>query len=442
MRVLLVIYDNDSYTAWLPLGLAYVSSALKRAGFLVDVFDQQVTHAPDHALTEHIERTHPDAVLLSCIGGYYQHARAIALSRAVRAVSYRVLYGIGGHGPAGAPDYFRRICDADFVWAGEAESTLPGVLLGGTPTGIIHGTQVEDVDSLPWPDYDAFNVSAYRMLRMPNCKPTDYVMPVLSGRGCPYHCTFCYRLDDGFRPRKAEAVLEEVRWLQHTHGITYVAFGDELLMSSTRRTEDFCEAILSSGMSFRWSCCGRLNFATKGLVELMKSAGCVFVNYGIEAVDDSVLRNIRKGLTVSQIVSGVEATLAARVSPGLNIIWGNEGDNPETLWAGVNFLKKYVDGSQLRTIRPVTPYPGSPLFDHAVKACMFKDAEDFYARHVNSDLFSVNFMGMSNAEAHQHLWRANDHLLEHYYTQRMHDAKREAADLYKGNSNFRGFRQT
>ena len=442
MRVLLVVYDNDSFTAWLPLGLAYVSAALKRAGMLVDVWDQQVTHAPDCALTVHIERTHPDVVLMSCIGGYYQHARAVALSRAVRAASYRVLYGIGGHGPAGAPDYFQRICDADFTWAGEAESTLPGVLLGPTPAGLIHGTQAEDVDSLPWPDYDAFDVSSYRMLRMPNCKATDYVMPVLSGRGCPYHCTFCYRLDEGFRPRSAPAVLEEVIWLHYTHGITYVAFGDELLMSSTKRTEDFCEAILKVGHKFRWSCNGRLNFATRELVELMKSAGCVFINYGIEAVDDSVLRNIRKGLCVEQIKSGVEATLAAGVSPGLNIIWGNLGDNPETLWAAVHFLLKYGDGSQMRTIRPVTPYPGSPLFDYAVEHGMLLDAEDFYVKHVNSDLFTINFMGMDNGEAHRHLNAANAALIEGYYEAQKMDTLRRACSLYAGNSNFRGFRRT
>lgn len=442
MRALLVIYDNDSYTAWLPLGMAYVSSALKRAGIVVDVWDQQINHAPDHALTEHIERTHPDAVLLSCIGGYYQHGRALALSRAVRAASYRVLYGLGGHGPAGAPDYFRKVCDADFVWAGEAESTLPGMLLGPPPAGLIRGAQVEDVDSLPWPDYDAFDVSAYRMLRMPNCKPTDYVMPVLAGRGCPYHCTFCYRLDEGFRPRAAESVLEEVRWLQDKHGISYVAFGDELLMSSRGRTEKFCDAVLRSGLSFRWSCNGRLNVVTRDLAALMKRAGCVFINYGIEALDNDVLRNIRKGLTLDQIVDGVEATLAAGVSPGLNILWGNLGDTTETLWAAVRFLLKYGDGSQLRTIRPVTPYPGSPLFDYAVEHGMISDAADFYRKHINSDLFTVNFMGMDNFDAHRCLREANTALINAYFDSQCDETIKRAGELYLGDANFRGFRHT
>jgi len=45
---------------------------------------------------------------------------------------------------------------------------------------------------------------------------------------------------------------------------------------------------------------------------------------------------------------------------------------------GVDFLLKYDDGAQMRTIRPVTPYPGSPLYYYAIKKGLLRDCEDFY----------------------------------------------------------------
>ena len=162
----------------------------------------------------------------------------------------------------------------------------------------------------------------------------------------------------GIRRRSSESIIEEIGYLQENYRITYFAFSDELLMSSVNRTMALCEDFLRSGLKFRWRCNGRLNYANPELLQLMKRAGCVFINYGIEAMDDQVLKKMKKGLTVKQIVKGVEETLDAGISPGLNIIFGNLGDNRQTLNKGVELLKD-DDGAQMRTIRPVTPYPGA-----------------------------------------------------------------------------------
>ena len=71
------------------------------------------------------------------------------------------------------------------------------------------------------------------------------------------------------------------------------------------------------------------------------------------------------------------------ISPGLNFIFGNKGDNKETIKSTVDFMLKYDDFAQKRTIRPVTPYPGSPLYYDAIEMGLLdKDnpAEDFYER--------------------------------------------------------------
>ena len=269
-------------------------------------------------------------------------------------------------------------------------------------------------------------------------------MPVLSGRGCTFTCNFCYRLDEGFRPRASEGLVEEIRLLKKNYGITYVAFSDELLMSSEERVVGLCNAFIKAGLNVKWDCNGRLNYAKSNVLKLMKKAGCVFINYGIEAMDDQVLKNMRKALTVGQIVKGIECTLEAGMSPGYNIIFGNIGDSMETLRKGVEFLLKYDDGAQMRTIRPVTPYPGSPLYYHAIKAGLLKDCADFYEnKHINSDLLAINFTDMTDVEFHKSLCEANIELLTNYFDKKARSMISQAEKLYlEKDATFRGYRHS
>jgi radical SAM superfamily enzyme YgiQ (UPF0313 family) len=251
-------------------------------------------------------------------------------------------------------------------------------------------------------------------------------------------------MDEGRRERAAESIIEEINKLQKDYAISYFDFQDELLMSSTRRTVELCEAFLKAKLKLKWFCNGRLNYAKPDILRLMKKAGCVFINYGIESLDETALRNMKKGLTVKQIEKGIENTLAADISPGFNIIFGNIGETAESLRLGVDFLLKYDDHAQLRTIRPVTPYPGSPLYYYAIEQGLLKDCEDFYEKkHINSDLLSVNFTNLTDEEVHRLLYGANKQLVENYFTFQAEEYIKNAEMLYfQKDASFRGFRQT
>ncbi len=174
-------------------------------------------------------------------------------------------------------------------------------------------------------------------------------------------------MDKGFRPRNNELIFEEIKFLISEYRISYIDFSDELLMSSKQRVIDFCNDLIKAKLNIKWACNGRLNYASPEVLKLMKKAGCVFINYGIESYDDETLKIMNKTLTTNQIQKGIEATLEIGISPGFNIIFGNVGETKEILKKGVDFLLKYDDGAQLRTIRPVTPYPGSALYYRAIE---------------------------------------------------------------------------
>ena len=213
-----------------------------------------------------------------------------------------------------------------------------------------------------------FPIEYYRLMRLPHSTNHDFVMPVLSARGCTFKCNFCYRMETGYRIRNAEAIVEEIRYLQKQYRINYIDFADELLMSSKTRVEELCQAFQKAKLKFKWFCNGRLNYAEPSILKLMKDTACVFINYGIEAFDDEVLKSMNKALTTRQIVNGIETTLDAGISPGFNIIFGNIGDNEQTLQKGVDFLLKYDDCAQLLNDPPSNTVSGVPT----LRPCHYK----------------------------------------------------------------------
>ncbi|MBI4284064.1 MAG: radical SAM protein [Chloroflexi bacterium] len=462
MKVLLIAYDNGSYIHEFPMGIAYIASALRQAGHDVVLYNQDKFHYPESHLVDYLTKNRFDVVGLGVIGGYYQYQKLLKISEAVNRVPNRPLYILGGHGPAPDPEYFLKKTEADVIILGEGEltvvdlldalehqrslSTVKGIayLDGGHLVQTSPRELIKDLDSIPLPAWELFPMDYYALIREPHIENHERAFSVLSGRGCPFRCNFCYRIEKGFRPRTPESIIEEIQMLKQDYGISYIEFLDELLMSSVQRTVALCEAFIKANLSIKWNCNGRLNYAKPEVLKVMKKAGCVFINYGIESLDDNMLKVMHKNLTVAQITRGIEATLAEGISPGFNIIFGNIGETPEILQKGVDFLLKYDDHSQLRTIRPVTPYPGCDLYYYAIEKGLLKDCADFYEnKHINSDLLSVNFTGLSDDEFYRVLFEANKTLLENYYQHLSESMIGVAERLYfQKDASFRGFRQT
>ena len=303
---------------------------------------------------------------------------------------------------------------------------------------------IQDIDNIPFPAYDLFNMEHYVLYPQPNSDRSDRGAEILSGRGCPFKCNFCYRMDTGFRPRSSEKIIEEIEFLKTEYKVTYISFIDELLMSSVERTVEFCNMMIEKRVNVKWCCNGRLNFASKDkeMLRLMKNAGCVFINYGIESMDDEALKRMNKNLTTKMVIKGVENTLDVGISPGLNIIFGNLGENRKSIESDVEFLLKYDDHAQLRTIRPVTPYPGTDLYKYAIEQGKIKDIEDFYEnKHINSDLLTCNFTELTDDEYYDALHWANNVLLENYLKKAQKMNKECLNKLYvQKDADFRGFR--
>ena len=464
MRILMVVYDNGSYDHNFPMGLGAIAAILIKEGHEIEIWNQDMHHWPDDYLRIYLDENKFDAVVISLIAGYYQYQKCKRLSKAINSSKQRPTYIIGGYGPTPEPEFFLRKMECDIVALGEGEitavklfdalanhkslDTVPGIGfidISGKFIETPRPPQVEDLDSLPWYPYELFPMEYYRLVRFPEMGATEFAMPMMSARGCPFKCTFCYRMDPGYRKRDSELLLDEVEFLNKEYGIGYISFQDDLLMSSVSHTEEVCREFLKRKLPVNWDCNGRLNYCSPELLKLMKDAGCVYINYGIESMDQKVLNTMKKGLNHNMIVNGIEWTLDVGINPGLNFIFGYPDDNKKTPKKSVDFLLKYDNQAEKRTIRPVTAYPGSPIYYDAIRLGLLdKDnpPEDFYeVKHLNSDLISTNFTKMDDDEFYECLDWANKKLMKNYFDTQRDNTLAQIEYLYKTkDASFRGFR--
>jgi anaerobic magnesium-protoporphyrin IX monomethyl ester cyclase len=324
------------YEAHPPLGLLYLTSVLEQKGFTVDLVDYQV-----------LPRVRPEAdpfdldTALDFIG---ETAGIVGFSCMANLLPFTILAAerlkqrhpektilLGGVGPFGVEtEILERFPWIDIVVRGEAESTLPRLLealpdrerLAGVPglflrrpDGSILQTarpeRIPDLDRLPLPAYHRLDMAAYD------------AFGIISSRGCPYGCrsvapvwdrTTTYRSHDG--------ILEEIRLLHESYGVTTVLFQDEFFYSSEAKILDFCDRLQASGLPMRWKCYGRVNLVTERAMRRMAEAGCVQLRFGIESGSDRVLKRVVKGFEFGDSLRSV--TLALRIFESVEtfFIWG------------------------------------------------------------------------------------------------------------------------
>ena len=115
MRMLLIVYDNDSYVPCFPQGLAYIAAVLRQNGIDVEIYNQDYHHYPEEHLTEYLNKNRFDVVGFGIIAGYYQYRKLLSISKAINNAKTRPYYILGGHGPAPEPEFFLRKTRADAI---------------------------------------------------------------------------------------------------------------------------------------------------------------------------------------------------------------------------------------------------------------------------------------------------------------------------------------
>ncbi|HWQ95960.1 MAG TPA: radical SAM protein [Candidatus Methylomirabilis sp.] len=460
MKILFVIYDNEGAYNPIPMGACYVTAYLKKNGVEdIHFYSQDIYHYPEEHLTEYISNNNFDIIGLGFTAGYFQYNKILKICNAINMAKNRPFVVLGGHGPTPTPEFFMKITKADAVVMGEGEKpflnlvkalennislyNVKGIAFRDGDRYIINERDgpIKDLDTIPFPYYDLLPMEYYVNSKLYNMKKTDRMMYMITSRGCNYRCNFCQRLEKGIRFRSVENIIEELKRYVRDYRINYVVFWDELFMFSEKRVAEITGAILNENIKINYWCTGRMNIVNPKILKMLKESGCTYIDYGIEQFDNNSLQKMNKKQTEEQIINGIELTKKAGINIAFNIIFGNVGDTRESLQKSVDLLKKYNDYGQLRVIRPVTPYPGSPLYDTSVERKLLTGPEDFYKKHKNVELLTVNFTDIPDDDFYKLMFETNKEIITDYYNNMKDETIKHFYDVYfKGDMGYRGAR--
>jgi anaerobic magnesium-protoporphyrin IX monomethyl ester cyclase len=281
---------------------------------------------------------------------------------------------VGYFGPfaASVPDFY---CDsADFVVKEEIENIAPALAQGEIPQGTISAGFVENLDSLPFPSWDQFDLRRFRYQIVTG---KGITLPMLGSRGCPYTCNYCpYLVNSKYRVREPESIVDEIRYLVSKYNIRGVAFRDPNLTFDKKRARVFSELLLRHNIDIRWGMEARTDRLDPDLIDLLFRSGLRSVEVGIESSNHRVLRiNRRKAIADSQQERVIEHCHKLGIRVIANYTLGLPNDTIEGIRDTIRYAKRLNTFAIQFTV--TTPYPGTQFYD-AVKDNIFeKDWERF-----------------------------------------------------------------
>jgi radical SAM superfamily enzyme YgiQ (UPF0313 family) len=231
---------------------------------------------------------------------------------------------------------------------------------------------IMDLDKIPFPDLDGFDINTYLGLQQPNDNLYLYIddnprfYPIISSRGCPYNCTFCYHpLGQKYRSRSVDNFIEEIEYVINMYDVKNLAIFDELLSNDRKRLFEICMRLKGLSRPVNWMCQLRVDSVDEEMLRVMKDAGCFIVSYGFESANDKVLKSMNKFITAKQIDKALR--LARKIGIGVQgyFIFGDPAETKETAYETLDFWEARKDYHI--TLGYIRPYPGSVLWKSEFK---------------------------------------------------------------------------
>lgn len=366
-----------------PLWLAYATGVLEQDGFQVRLVDAPAAGFDFAAVIELLGEFQPQLVLMETSTPSILNDLEVAKAVKARFPGMFVLL-VGPHVTALPGETLSQNSAVDAVARGEYEYTvrdLARALAGGgelsaveglsfTDRGgeIIHNPErdlIQDLDSLP------FASEVYkRHLRIEDYFYSIALYPqvtLVTGRGCPYKCTFCLWpqtiTGSRYRLRSISNVLEEFAFIaEELPQVRDIFIEDDTFTADQERCVDLAKGLLNQGKRQTFTANSRANVAYETLTWLRK-AGLRLLCVGFESGDQQVLNAMRKGIRVEQFYQFRQDARRAGVLIHGCFMAGNPGETRESLAKTLQLAKQLEpDTAQFY---PLMVYPGTAAFEIA-----------------------------------------------------------------------------
>jgi anaerobic magnesium-protoporphyrin IX monomethyl ester cyclase len=365
---------------YVPLGILYICSHLRKKGFDVEVFD--TTFSSFDALRVHLETEKPS--VLGIYANLMTRKKVVEILRIARAASWQTV--VGGPEP-GAYIHEYLEAGADVVVLGEGEVTMENLLpalrsgddanlrnISGIAfldeAGRVYQTspraQIADIDAQPWPARDAVDIRRYvETWRTAHGKGS---LSFITARGCPYHCRWCSHQVFGktHRRRKPISVVDEVEWLLNTYQPDMVWIADDVFTIHHGWLRAYAAEMRRRGLRIPFECISRGDRVTAEVADLLAELGCFRLWIGSESGSQKILDSMQRGVTVQQVQTAVDLCKARGIQAGMFLMWGYEGEELEDIEATIAHVKRSDPDIFLTTV--AYPIKGTPYYSQVTNS--------------------------------------------------------------------------
>src|SRR5712692_7679572 len=387
MRILLYNPDNGVTRNFMPHLWMFLLQALTPSGHEVLLIDGNAQPMDEAGIARFVRE---EKIGLVGIGAMTRMvAKAYRMADAVRVTGVPVVMG-GPHvtemadealGRDGGPRH------ADAVALGEADETWPKIVEDAVrgelkdiyapvdDAGKERKPSLQGYPAIPW---DTINLKQFNLIPKvltPMMKKlgggwgTFRIIPVESGRGCPYGCEFCTVtgfFGDSIRFRTNESVVNELLMLKarakSEGGQIAVFFIDDNFAINVKRTKSLLRAIIAAGAQINWIAQISANLLRdEELVDLIAASGGKWIFIGMESIDTANLAIANKSFNKPDEYEAVLRRLARRnIHAITSFIFGLDNDTPGAADRTLEQIRSWPPG--LPVFGTLIPFPSTPLY--------------------------------------------------------------------------------
>ncbi len=373
----------DNYNT--PTGLLYVGTVLRKEGYNVKLVDCSVE--PNY--NEILEKEIRDADILGIYAMSVHIKFLLPLLKRLKKINDKMLIIWGGphamlfHEQTAKSDF------ADIVCKGEGEEVMLEIVKAIKSNNLIlhnikgitfkeNGTvqttpyrEYIDMDTLPILDWSLLKKDVMEVVSNTVCR-------VQASRGCPYACTFCINLltyNRKLRYRNPDKILNEIEYLIKTYNIKRVGFRDEVFISNRDQVKAIAQGLLDRKLQISWLGNPRVEYLRKrylddDYLQLLVDSGCDKLQTGGESGSERVLKFLRKGIKVKDIMTFIIRCKKFNIRPLIAFMTGlpteTKKEQKETLKL-IRDILYICPEANINGPANFRPYPGGELYDFCVK---------------------------------------------------------------------------